>query len=79
MNGPDQQREASLSEIKIKTISNGWILKTIAGWEAFTDIGVMLEAIRAEATRLGAQVRVERKRAVRVEEAALVKKLNTEK
>lgn len=51
----EQQSAADTAEIKIKPISNGWILKTkSAGWAAFTEIEPLLESVRAEAVRVRA-------------------------
>lgn len=41
------EQEAAKSELKIRKISNGWLLKGRDGWNAFTTMPALLAAIEA--------------------------------
>ena len=47
------QSERDRSEVKIMPVNNGWMLKSRAGWFAYTDLEVLMEAVREVITHEG--------------------------
>lgn len=45
------EQEEARAELKIRRLSNGWLLKSRTGWHAFQSMGGLLDAIEKALTQ----------------------------